>query len=257
MRKFDFENKVHKEYHRKGEQAAEIDLDALSESYIDRNLTDIRRRVSDLQSALKGDERLLDFGTGMGHFLEMIEPYVDRAIGSEINRKRVAFVRENLGFDVHEGTGSLLSTFGPDSFNVVTMYHTLEHLPNPVEQLKKVRSLLKQDGLLVVEVPNHDDWLLSASKAYADFYYQEAHAYYFTPDTLMDLLMRAGFKTRIEGTQRYSYQNAIQWMTRGKPEIRSPSRCRSTWINPIDKIYKEVLKERGICDTLIVYCEKV
>jgi len=48
---------------------------------------------------------------------------------------------------------------------MVTMFHVLEYLPDPLEHLRTVRRLLVDDGLLVVEVPNHDDWLLRVSDA--------------------------------------------------------------------------------------------
>jgi 2-polyprenyl-3-methyl-5-hydroxy-6-metoxy-1,4-benzoquinol methylase len=241
----------HEEFHRDGRQAAEIDLDSMSDSYAERNLTDVRRRVSSLRSKLRGDEQLLDFGTGMGHFLEAISPYVESVVGSEINQERLAFIREELGFDVYEGTDALVNAFGEDSFDVLTMYHTLEHLPNPVEQLKRVRTLLSPDGLLVVEVPNHDDWLLGWLSAYADFYYQEAHAYYFTPDTLKATLGRAGFEAEVQGVQRYSYQNVLHWFLEGKPELGSPSRHQAGWHFPLDTLYENILSRMEATDTIV------
>ena len=252
VQKAGIDEKEHGEFHRDGEQTTEIDLDSLSDSYTERNLIDVQRRVSDLRPMLEGRETLLDFGTGMGHFLEAIDPFVGRAVGSEINRRRLSFVREKLGFEVCEGTNALMQEFGRGHFDIVTMYHTLEHLPNPVEQLKRVQELLASDGLLVVEVPNHDDWLLEESEAYTDFYYQDAHAYYFDSDTLQAVLRRAGFSAEIRGVQRYSYRNAMQWLFKEKPELDSPSRFRDTWANPVDKIYEYMLRRMGATDTL--YC---
>jgi len=250
VQKAGVDEKEHVDFHREGGQAEEIDLDSMSESYVERNLTDVRRRVADLRSDLDGDETLLDFGTGMGHFLEAVHPYVDQAVGSEINRKRLSFVREELGFDVYEGTDALMRAFGKGAFDIVTMYHTLEHLPNPVEQLQQVRGLLDDEGLLVVEVPNHDDWLLSRSGAYADFYYQNAHTYYFEPGTLRDVLCRAGFEVEIKGVQRYSYRNALHWLLKGQPELNSPSRLKNTQTEPINKLYEIMLGTIGRTDTL-------
>lgn len=251
VQKAEIDEGEHEEFHRKGRQAAEIDLDSMSESYAERNLTDVRRRVSDLRPKLVGREKLLDFGTGMGHFLEAISPYVGTAVGSEINQRRLAFVREELGFKVYEGTDALRNEFGGGSFDIVTMYHTLEHLPKPMEQLKQVRSLLSPGGLLVVEVPNHDDWLLAWSDVYADFYYQEAHAYYFTPNTLNDALLRAGFEGSIQGVQRYSYRNALHWLLEGKPELDVPSRHQDGWRCPVDTLYGDVLRGKKMTDTII------
>lgn len=252
VQKAEIEEEKHDEFHKKGGQTAEIALDSMSDSYTDRNLVDVRRRLADLRPMLEGGEALLDFGTGMGHFLEAINPFVGRAVGSEINWKRLSFVREKLGFEVCEGTDALMQKFGRGHFDIVTMYHTLEHLPNPLEQLEKVRELLTEDGFLVVEVPNHDDWLIERSESYADFYYQDAHAYYFDQDTLQDVLRRAGFSAEIKGVQRYSYHNALHWLFNGEPELDAPSRFRNTWANPVDKVYASIL--RGIHSTDTLYC---
>jgi 2-polyprenyl-3-methyl-5-hydroxy-6-metoxy-1,4-benzoquinol methylase len=246
------------EHHRvqkEGEQVGELDLDPLSKAYVERNMVDVDRRVRAVTDYLDGDERLLDFGTGMGHFLDAVEDEVNSVVGSELNARRIEFVRRELGHEVLRGTDRLLEEYGPNSFEVVTMFHVLEHLPGPVEQLAKIEELLTDDGLLIVEVPNHNDWLLSASDAYADFYYQDAHAYYFDPRTLHLALVLGGFGSEIEGVQRYSYRNAKHWLFVGEPEIDAPSRYDGTWSDPRDKLYSTVLGAVDRSDTLWAVAE--
>jgi ubiquinone/menaquinone biosynthesis C-methylase UbiE len=187
----------------------------------------------------------------MGHFLNNIEADVEMVVGSEINKQRLTFVREELGFDVYEGTDELLETFKDGSFDIITMFHTLEHLPNPVEQLQYVRRLLSDEGTVIFEVPNHNDWLLSLSNAYADFYYQEAHAHYFDPQTLEDVLDRAGFNVEVRGAQRYSYRNALHWLVYGEPELNAPSRFDDSGYSFIEKGYGKLIKMSKRSDTII------
>jgi len=243
-------------FHELGQQSDEIDLDPLSDEYEERNLIDVRRRVNSLLGELDGSERLLDFGTGMGHFLAEIDPYVDDAVGSEINRQRLEFVREELGYDVYEGTDAVLEAFGEGSLDVITMFHVLEHLTDPVEQLERVGELLAEDGVLFIEVPNHADWLLDRSAAYADFYYQEAHAYYFTSETLNLALVMAGFGSDIAGVQRYGPRNAAHWLLNGEPQLSDPDRNRDTWSEPASKLYAGLLAAVGRTDTLWATCRK-
>lgn len=187
----------------------------------------------------------------MGHFLDAVRSEVDTAVGSEINKERLTFVREELGSSVYEGTDELLETFEDGSFDIITMFHTLEHLPKPVEQLQYVRRLLSDEGTLIVEVPNHDDWLLPLSNAYADFYYQEAHAFYFDPHTLEDVFDRAGFDVQVRGVQRYSYRNALHWLRYGEPELNAPSRFGDSGVGFIDMIYGKLIKTSKRSDTII------
>jgi len=249
-RKASFDVESHRILHEENEQVDEIDLDALSESYRERTLVDVKRRIETIIPFLDDTETLLDFGTGMGHFLERIDRRVTTAVGSEINEERLQFVSEELGFPVYEGTATLLETFEAGHFDIVTMFHTLEHLPAPVEQLRAVRRLIAEDGRLFVEVPNYRDWLLQISDAYANFYYQDAHAYYFTPTSLELVLSMANFEAEIDGVQRYSLRNALHWILKGKPELESPSRYRDRWQEPLDKFYATLLRTLGRCDTL-------
>lgn len=246
----------HETFHREGKQAAEINLDSMSEEYAQRNLTDVTRRVNALCPFLDDETTLLDFGTGMGHFIDAVQPHVDTVVGSEINRDRLAFVRDKLGFDVYEGTEPLRSEFDDERFDIVTMFHVLEHLPNPLEQLREVRRLLNDDGRLIVEVPNHDDWLLSRCDDYADFYYQDAHAYYFDPRTLTEVLTDGGFDSRVIGVQRYGYRNALNWLLEGEPELNTPSRHRDTWRAPVDKLYGELVTRLRRSDTIFAVCHR-
>ena len=98
-----------------------------------------------------------------------------------------------MGLDV--ATGRFEDVDYPDSFfDVITMYHVLEHLYDPREALSKAYQLLRSEGLLVVAVPNFDS--LQARLFRQRWYHLDAprHLYHFTPRTLKMLLHKAGFK---------------------------------------------------------------
>jgi len=59
-------------------------------------------------------------------------------------------------------------------FDVITLFHVLEHIKNPVKTLADLRTYLKADGTLIVEIPNADDFLLQINKNYKDFFWQRA-----------------------------------------------------------------------------------
>lgn len=250
LRKYPIGTIAHRKIHRENKQVEELELDALSDTYRERNRIDIDRRVSELRPYFAGDESVLDFGTGMGHFLDVIEPHVGQVVGSEINEKRLKFVRDVLEYPAYDGTSELLSEFGENHFDLVTMFHVLEHLTDPLLQLQKMSRLLADDGMLVVEVPNSRDWLLRFSEGYRNFYYQAAHSFYFTPSSLESILDMADFRADVEGIQRYSLRNAIHWLRTGEPEVQSPSRHRDRWSEPLDKLYGEVITRTPYCDTL-------
>jgi len=104
---------------------------------------------------LKAGERgrLLDVGCGNGRFLAQMRELGWEVVGTEPDPEAVRIAKERFGLEVFQGT--LEETrFPEDSFDVITMNHVIEHVPNPIELLAKCRQILKPGGKLVVTTPN-------------------------------------------------------------------------------------------------------
>jgi SAM-dependent methyltransferase len=163
-----------------------------------------RRRIEPLQrDKLKIVRRfrlsgtLLDVGCGAGFFLREASKGGFSAQGVEFSREAVEFGMKEEG--VHITEGDLLNTKFPDhSFDVVTLWHVLEHLPRPVEALKRIRALLKPGGILIIAVPNFDS--IQARVFRGRWYHLEVprHLYHFTPGGLRRLLDDGGFDVQAE-----------------------------------------------------------
>jgi SAM-dependent methyltransferase len=96
---------------------------------------------------------VLDVGCGAGGNLKTLQDQGWEPYGIEISDVAAAHARELVTGNIH--TGTLESApFPPQSFDLILMSHSLEHLPSPVDALRRVHRLLKDDGLLVVSVPN-------------------------------------------------------------------------------------------------------
>lgn len=102
--------------------------------------------------------RCLDFGSGKGQFLYQTQLAGWEALGVETARERARFAIEKYGVKVlseiyHEGQ------IDAGNFDVITLFHVLEHLPEPLEMLKELCDKnLKKGGILVIEVPNVNSW---------------------------------------------------------------------------------------------------
>lgn len=97
--------------------------------------------------------RLLDVGCGTGEFIEEMARAGWQVRGLERDPKAAAFAVEKLKLNVVCGTLENMPA-AAESFDVVTMWHVLEHLYHPHKALIQIRDILKPDGLLVIAVPN-------------------------------------------------------------------------------------------------------
>lgn len=143
--------------------------------------------------------RLLDVGAGIGTFLSCARADGWQVSGTEVSTSAIAIARERYGVELVEGQLDHAAVSGP--FDVVTMWHVLEHLPSPSRGLRLCRSLLRTGGLLVVAVPNDSDarWRFQRAKNGAYMPYEdlepgkEIHLSHFTVPVLRNAIASAGF----------------------------------------------------------------
>ena len=138
--------------------------------------------------------RLLDVGCGKGKFLATAARRGWEAWGIEPSQRSVS--QASTGGGGRLITGRFEDLELPDEyFDLVTMWHTLEHFHQPLETLMRVRKKLKDDGTLVVRVPNSDSWDLRWGGP--DWFQLDVprHLYHFSPASLGAMLVKAGFRT--------------------------------------------------------------
>ena len=133
--------------------------------------------------------KLLDIGSHEGTFVEEANNFGYQAKGTEPN-KRIVAQAQARGLPITEGTIEALA--GEEKFDIITLFHVLEHLPHPQPALEKIKKHLKEGGLLVLEVPNIESYLAQRHGLSWKFIALE-HLWYFSPLTLKNLLSGAGF----------------------------------------------------------------
>jgi SAM-dependent methyltransferase len=138
--------------------------------------------------------RLLDFGCGAGSFLKTMADQGWQVTGLDAAVGAVNQVRDLHGLTALAGTLPH-PDLRPGSFDVVTMWHSLEHVHHPLAILRAAHDLLIPGGKLVVATPNIDGLpfhLFGRSWFGLDL---PRHLTHFTPRTLTLLLQTAGFRT--------------------------------------------------------------
>jgi SAM-dependent methyltransferase len=142
----------------------------------------------------QGPFRLLDVGCGGGALLHPLSREGWELCGLEPDRACVERLRAALGIDVRQGV--LQDRLFDPPFDVVTMIHVLEHVPDPASDVAEVRRLLRPGGAFIVEVPAADCYgfaLLGERWPGLDL---PRHLTHFTAAALGRLLERSGFRVR-------------------------------------------------------------
>ena len=101
--------------------------------------------------------RLLDVGCGSGTLLGLMKQRGFEVMGVDFSSEAARIAGAQNGVNVV--VGSLKDAgFAAESFDVVTLFHVLEHVTNPRDVLMEARRILKPNGRLVLQVPNIQSW---------------------------------------------------------------------------------------------------
>lgn len=177
---------------------------------------DDARRFSQFSDLIKG-KNVLDIGCGVGGFLAHAKQTANSVMGVEPEQRLYPFFEEQ-GLAVHTDLQSVPVSANPD---VITMFHVLEHIPDPLSTLQEIHErFFSKKCTLIIEVPSASDALLTLyeSEAFSKFTYWSCHLYLFTEQTLQTLAEKAGFSTaRMIQHQRYPLANHLCWLAKGKP----------------------------------------
>lgn len=137
---------------------------------------DTARRVNWLRSVLPRGGDVLDVGCGYGFFVDALAKAGYRATGLDVGRERLALATAHLhGTFIQGEIDEAFVVTHHNRFQVVTLFHVLEHVRGPVTFLRQSLELVAPGGRLLIEVPNLSDELLDHQTEYRDFYWQRAH----------------------------------------------------------------------------------
>jgi SAM-dependent methyltransferase len=140
--------------------------------------------------------RILDIGSGPGHFLLRAKERGWEAVGLEAAPAAVEFSRRS-GLEVHQGYFEGVDRWNLGSFDAVHMQHVLEHVPDPRQLLDGVRRMMKPNSAVCIEVPNDFSVIQEVVFTGMDFppwwVAPPEHLNYFSKEALTQILRRCSF----------------------------------------------------------------
>jgi len=172
-------------------------------------------RFEKIAQLLSYRKTALDVGTGGGEFAYLLQTLGHSVSGVEPNRGYADHSIRDYGLNVQVGFVQD-AVFSPESFDVVTIWHVLEHTEDPGGVLGLLRSWLKVDGMLVVEVPNVESTCQAPKNTF-----HEAHLYNFNVVSLRRLAKKHGMHEAWHLISRDG-GNITMFLTPSQPSLEGP-----------------------------------
>lgn len=149
----------------------------------------LKNKLNLINSLQPSKGRILDIGAGTGDFLSVAKQNGWQTIGVEPSekakaiavKKEVSFVEDTVELESH-------------SFDVITMWHVLEHVPNLDNQIKELKRLLKPNGSLIVAVPNFKSFDAKHYGAFWAAYDVPIHFWHFSKKAIESLFEKEGME---------------------------------------------------------------
>lgn len=156
----------------------------------------LKKKLKLINLFFSEEKILLDIGCGTGEFLKIAQQNNWTVFGIEPNEKARSIANKKTNNSVSDI--EKLSNFKPQSFDVITLWHVLEHLPRLEEHISILKSLLKSNGTLIITVPNYKSYDAKYYKEFWAAYDAPRHLWHFSQSSISKLVVKENmqvFKT--------------------------------------------------------------
>lgn len=147
------------------------------------------QKVSLLEAHQPNQGKLLDLGCGTGDFLQIANQRGWETTGVEPNEKA-----KQIAASKGASFLSATSEAADQSFDAITLWHVLEHLPNLESQIKELHRLLHSKGTLIIAVPNFKSFDAKHYKEFWAAYDVPRHLWHFSASSIQRLVEREGME---------------------------------------------------------------
>jgi 2-polyprenyl-3-methyl-5-hydroxy-6-metoxy-1,4-benzoquinol methylase len=167
-----------------------------------------------IQEVFAPGARVLEVGCGLGVVSGHLQSLGARVVSIEPDPDQASFARERFGLTVLTGRFEEVDLAG-EQFDLIFSSHVIEHFPEPLDFLVKLRTLASPQAALFLETPN-----ILAPKVSPFRLFSLPHNFYFSPQTLALLLTKAGWQAdRLRVFRRDAFQVLARPVAPRQPAI--------------------------------------
>ena len=215
-------------------------------------LKTFRKRYKVIEPHLPSPGRALDIGCAAGFFLKVLSENGWQVEGVELSKDIAAHAKEQFGFE-QVFVGYLEDTsYADKSFDLITMWDVVEHVPEPLPFLEKAVSLLKDDGVLVLETQNVASKFAKKLGPKWHHYKHLEHLYHFDPKTIAMLLDQAGLEILHNTPQGGGKHVSVAFIRERATRVSKAMRYLMLPLAPLDRMSLYV----NVKDEMIVVARK-
>jgi 2-polyprenyl-3-methyl-5-hydroxy-6-metoxy-1,4-benzoquinol methylase len=190
------------------------------------------RKQNIIMSSVKNNDgkiKILDVGAGEGKFLLALSPEVFEKYGIELDEKSYKICKEKKLKVYNEDI--LKKDFKKQKFDVITLWHVIEHIPNPQKLFEKLSSLLEKDGIIVIATPNTDSIGFRIAKE--KWFHMDAprHVILFNELGMKTVSEQSGFVMQSMRSDKFEFPFDLFWsMKQAKKNV-----LMFPFLKPVDK----------------------
>jgi 2-polyprenyl-3-methyl-5-hydroxy-6-metoxy-1,4-benzoquinol methylase len=146
----------------------------------------LKRKLKLISVYSNGEKTLLDFGCGTGDFLQVAKDNGWDVLGIEPNNEARKIANYKTNNSVYDSDS--FSKLENSSFDVITLWHVLEHIPNLKEHFSMFQKLLKPNGTLIIAVPNFKSYDAKFYKNFWAAFDVPRHLWHFSKTAISKLV---------------------------------------------------------------------
>jgi len=192
----------------------------------------LKTKLHLINSSVSKSKSLLDVGCGTGDFLQTAQQNNWLVSGIEPNEQARHIANKktnNAVFEIDE-----LLRFESNSFDVITLWHVLEHLPNLEDHISVFKKLLKPKGTLIIAVPNYKSFDAKHYKQFWAAYDVPRHLWHFNQSSISKLVSKDSFQ--VEKVKPMWFDSFYVSMLSEKHKTGKMNPAKGIWIGLLSNI---------------------